>query len=202
MTFTQNFRTSPVKRGVWVLENILGTVPPEPPPNVPALEDTTGGEVVIKTLRDQMTLHRADPTCASCHRMMDPIGFVLENFDADGSWRVAEGHPRKGDGLAVPLDTQVELWDGTEANSVADLRNTLKSYAPQFARFMTEKLLSYAMGRGTEYYDMPVVRRIVKDSEASQYRFSDVLLNIVLSEPFQMRVKEVPDAAQATASIQ
>ena len=202
MTFTQNFRTSPVKRGVWVLENILGTVPPEPPPNVPALEDTTGGEVVIKTLRDQMTLHRADPTCASCHSMMDPIGFVLENFDADGSWRVAEGHPRKGDGLAVPLDTQVELWDGTEANSVADLRNTLKSYAPQFARFMTEKLLSYAMGRGTEYYDMPVVRRIVKDSEASQYRFSDVLLNIVLSEPFQMRVKEVPDAAQATASIQ
>lgn len=195
-TYTQNFRTSPVKRGVWVLENILGTVPPEPPPNVPALEDTTGGEVVIKTLRDQMTLHRADPTCASCHRMMDPIGFSLENFDADGSWRLAEGHPRKGDGLAVPLDTKVDLWDGTQANGVADLRNNLKYYSPQFARFMTEKLLSYAMGRGTEYFDMPVVRRIVNQSAATNYRFSDILMNIVKSEPFQMRVKETAVVAQ------
>lgn len=189
-TFTENFRTSPVKRGVWVLENILGTVPPEPPPNVPALEDTTGGEVAIRTLRDQLTLHRADPVCASCHKIMDPIGFSLENFDADGSWRKMEGHPRKGDGLAVPLDTKVELWDGTEANGVADLRNNLKYYSPQFVRFMTEKLLAYATGRGTEYFDMPVVRRIVNDSAASNYRFSDIVLNIVKSEPFRMRVKE------------
>ena len=190
-TFTENFRTSPVKRGVWVIENILGTVPPEPPPNVPALEDTKGNErVVIKTLRDQLTLHRADPTCASCHKIMDPIGFALENFDADGSWRTTDGHPRKGDGLAVPLDTRVELWDGTEINGVSELRERLKYYSPQFARFMTEKLLSYALGRGVEYYDMPVIRRIVNDSEASNYRFSDILMNIVMSEPFQMRVKE------------
>lgn len=190
-TFTENFRTSPVKRGVWVIENILGTVPPEPPPNVPALEETQGnGEVAIRTLRDQLTLHRADPTCASCHRIMDPIGFSLENFDADGSWRVNDGHPRKGDGLAVPLDTKVELWDGTPANGVADLRENLKYYSPQFARFMTEKLLSYALGRGVEYTDMPVIRRIVNDAEDSNYRFSDILLNIVMSEPFQMRVKE------------
>ena len=190
-TFTENFRTSPVKRGVWVIENILGTVPPEPPPNVPALEDTQGtSETVIRTLRDQLTLHRADPTCASCHRIMDPIGFALENFDADGSWRVNDGHPRKRDGLAMPLDTSVELWDGTPVNGVSELRERLKYYSPQFARFMTEKLLSYAVGRGVEYFDMPVVRRIVNASEASNYRFSDILMNIVMSEPFQMRVKE------------
>jgi hypothetical protein len=201
-TFTENFRTSPVKRGVWVIENILGTVPPEPPPNVPALEDTKGnGEVVIKTLRDQLTLHRADPGCASCHRIMDPIGFSLENFDADGSWRIAEGHPRKGDGSAVPLDTKVELWDGTPANGVRDLRENLKYYSPQFARFMTEKLLSYALGRGVEYFDMPVIRRIVHDSEDTNYRFSDILLNIVMSEPFQMRVKEGEEQAAQTAGL-
>jgi mono/diheme cytochrome c family protein len=190
-TFTENFRTSPVKRGVWVIENILGTVPPEPPPNVPALEETDGGgQVVIRTLREQLTLHRADPTCATCHRIMDPIGFALENFNADGSWRTVEGHPRKGDGLSVPLDTNVELWDGTVISGVAGLRENLKRYSPQFARFMTEKLLSYAMGRGVEYFDMPVVRRIVTDAQASDYRFSDLVLNIVKSEPFQMRVKE------------
>jgi len=189
-TFTENFRTSPVKRGVWVLENILGTVPPEPPPNVPPLEDTKGGEQALRTLRDQLTLHRANPSCATCHRVMDPIGFALESFDADGSWRTVEGHPRKGDGLAVPLDTKVELWDGTPAEGVADLRENLKYYSPQFARFMTEKLLSYAMGRGVEYFDMPVVRRIVTQAEDSNYRFSDLLMNIVKSEPFQMRVKE------------
>jgi mono/diheme cytochrome c family protein len=190
-TFTENFRTSPVKRGVWVIENILGTVPPEPPPNVPALEETQGdGEVAIRTLRDQLTLHRADPVCATCHRIMDPIGFALESFNADGSWRTHEGHPRKGDGLAVPLDTTVELWDGTKVDGVAGLREALKEYSPQFARFMTEKLLTYALGRGVEYFDMPVVRRIVNDSAESNYKFSDILLNIVFSEPFQMRVKE------------
>jgi hypothetical protein len=190
-TFSENFRTSPVKRGVWVIENILGTVPPEPPPNVPALELTTGGEtVVIKTLRDQLTLHRADPACATCHRIMDPIGFALESFNADGSWRTHEGHPRKGDGQAVPLDTTVELWDGTAVTGVDGLRDNLKRYSPQFARFLTEKLLSFAMGRGVEYFDMPVVRQIVNESEDSNYRFSDILMNIVKSEPFQMRVKE------------
>jgi hypothetical protein len=204
-TFTENFRTSPVKRGIWVLENILGTVPPEMPANVPALEDTKGGgDVVIKTLRDQMTLHRKDPACAACHRIMDPIGFSLENFNADGSWRLVDGHPRKGDGSAAPIDTKVELWDGTQANGVADLRENLKYYSPQFARFMTEKLLSYALGRGTEYYDMPVVRRIVADSVDTNYRFSDIVMNIVMSEPFRMRVKEgdTPAAGQATASRQ
>lgn len=190
-TFTENFRTSPVKRGVWVIENILGTVPPEPPPNVPALEETQGGEdSVIRSLREQLTMHRADPGCASCHRIMDPIGFALESFDADGSWRTVEGHPRKGDGTATPLDTRVELWDGVMIDGLTGLRENLKYYSPQFARFMTEKLLSYATGRGVEYFDMPVIRRIVNDSEGDNYRFSDIVLNIVKSEPFRMRVKE------------
>jgi hypothetical protein len=190
-TFTENFRTSPVKRGVWVVENILGTVPPEPPPNVPALEETTGeGAAPMRSLRDQMTRHRAEQPCASCHRIMDPIGFALENFDADGSWRTAEGHPRKGDGSAVPLDTAVELWDGTAVNGVNELRDRLAYYSPQFARFMTEKLLSFALGRGTEYFDMPAVRQIVNETADSRHRFSDIVLHIVNSDPFRMRVKE------------
>ena len=201
-TFTENFRTSPVKRGVWVIENILGTVPPEPPPNVPALELTTGGgEVVINTLRDQLTLHRADPNCATCHKIMDPIGFALENFNADGSWRTVEGHPRKGDGSSVALDTTVELWDGTPVSGVADLREALKKYSPQFARFMTEKLLSYAMGRGVEYFDMPVVRSIVNDAENDNYRFSTLVMNIVKSEPFQMRTKELPETTVGQVDV-
>ena len=199
ITVTENFRTSPVKRGLWVLENILGSVPPEPPPNVPALELTTGGEVVIKSLRDQLTLHRADPNCAACHKMMDPIGFALENFNADGSWRTVEGHPRKNDSVSAPLDTSSVLWDGTEVNGVRDLRENLKRYSPQFARFMTEKLLSFAMGRGVEYFDMPVVRSIVNKAEPNNYRFSALVMNIVESEPFQMRTKELPENAVAQA---
>lgn len=197
-TFTENFRTSPVKRGVWVVENILGTVPPEPPPNVPALEETTSeGAAPLRTLRDQMTRHRAEQPCSSCHRIMDPIGFALENFDADGSWRTLEGHPRKGDGSAVPLDTVVELWDGTRVNGVNELREHLTLYSPQFARFMTEKLLSYALGRGTEYFDMPAVRRIVNETAGSRHRFSDIVLQIVNSDPFRMRVKEGDAQTQA-----
>ncbi len=193
VSFTENFRTSPVKRGVWVLENILGNAPPEPPPNVPALEETEDS-AAIRTLRDQLTMHRADPACAACHKVMDPIGFVLENFDADGSWRTHEGHPRKGDGSAVPLDTTVELWDGTVVHDVSGLRNTLLRYSPQFARFMTEKLMTYGLGRGVEYSDMPVIRAIVREAEADNYKFSSLVLNIVNSAPFRMRVKEDDDS--------
>ena len=107
VTRTQNFRTSPVKRGVWVLENILGTPPPEPPPNVPPLEDSAGGEGKVLTLREQMTIHRRNPTCAGCHKIMDPIGFALDNLDADGKWRAKQG----GEG-GVPIDAAVDLFDG------------------------------------------------------------------------------------------
>ncbi|MDT8399719.1 MAG: DUF1592 domain-containing protein [Pseudomonadales bacterium] len=189
ITFTENFRTSPVKRGIWVIENILGTVPPEMPANVPPLEETAVS-ATVRTLREQLTLHRADPACATCHKIMDPIGFALENFAADGAWRTTDGHPRKGDGSAVPLDTKVELWDGTEVDGVIGLRENLLKYSPQFVRFMVEKLMTYGLGRGTEYYDMPVIRSIVKKAESDNYKFSSLILNIVDSEPFRMRVKQ------------
>jgi len=183
----QNFRTSPVKRGVWVLENILGTPPPEPPPNVPPLEDTKGDGKVL-TLREQMTMHRKNEPCASCHKLMDPIGFALENFDADGSYRTKQG----GEG-GVPLDTSAVLWDGTKVNGPVELRQALLHYSPQFVRMVTEKLMTFALGRGVEYEDMPVIRSIVNDAEKQDYRFQSILMGIIKSQPFQMRTKQVEE---------
>jgi hypothetical protein len=184
LTWVQNFRTSPVKRGVWVLENILGTPPPEPPPNVPPLEDSKGGPEKILTLREQMTMHRKNEPCASCHKLMDPIGFALENFDADASWRTKQG----GDG-GVPIDASAELWDGTKVNGPVELRQALLRYSPQFVRMITEKLMTYGLGRGVEYYDMPVIRSIVRDAAKNDYKFSSLLLGVIKSPPFQMRTK-------------
>jgi mono/diheme cytochrome c family protein len=184
VTWTQNFRTSPVKRGVWVLENILGTPPPEPPPNVPPLEDSSAGSQKVLTLRDQMTLHRKNPPCAGCHKIMDPIGFALDNFDADGKWRTKQG----GDG-GTPIDASVTLFDGQHADGPAGLRQALLRYSPQFARMFTEKMMTYALGRGVEYTDMPVLRSIVRDAARDNNRFSAIVLGIVKSPQFQMRVK-------------
>jgi hypothetical protein len=184
ITFQQNFRTSPVKRGVWVLENLLGTPAPEPPPNVPTLEASTAGTTKVLTLREQMDLHRGQEPCASCHKLMDPIGFALENFDADGSWRTKQG----GDG-GVPLDVAVELWDGTKANGPVELRKALLQYSPAFVRMITEKMMTFALGRGIEYYDMPVVRAIVRDADKQNSRFSSIVMGIIKSAPFQMRTK-------------
>jgi hypothetical protein len=189
VTWVQNFRTSPVKRGVWVLENILGTPPPEPPPNVPPLEDAAGGAGKTLTLREQMTLHRKNEPCASCHKIMDPIGFALENFDADAKWRTKHG----GNG-GTPIDTSVELWDGTKVNGPIELRQALLRYSPQFVRMITEKMMTFALGRGTEYYDLPVIRSIVRDAEKSNYRFTSIVLGIVNSPPFQMRTKVEEEA--------
>jgi hypothetical protein len=184
VTWVQNFRTSPVKRGVWVLENILGTPPPEPPPNVPPLEDSAAGSGKVLTLRDQMTIHRKNEPCASCHRLMDPIGFALENFDADAKWRTHHG----GDG-GIPIDSSVELWDGTKVHGAVELRQALLRYSPQFLRMFTEKMMTFALGRGVEYSDMPVIRSIVRDSAETNYRFTSIVLGIVKSAPFQMRTK-------------
>jgi hypothetical protein len=184
VTWTQNFRTSPVKRGVWVLENILGTPPPEPPPNVPALEDTAAGSKKVLTLREQMTLHRANPTCAGCHKIMDPIGFALDNFDADGKWRAKQG----GEG-GTPIDAAVELYDGQKVNGPVGLRQALLRYSPQFVAMMTEKLMTFGLGRGVEYTDMPTVRAIVSDVAGNNHRFSAIVLGVVGSPQFQMRVK-------------
>jgi len=190
VTWVQNFRTSPVKRGVWVLENILGTPPPEPPPNVPPLEDSVAGAERILTLREQMTIHRKNEPCASCHKLMDPIGFALENFDADAKWRTKQG----GDG-GVPIDVTSELWDGTKVNGPSELRQHLLYYSPQFVRMITEKMMTYALGRGVEYYDMPVIRAIVHDAEKNNNRFSSVLMGVIRSQPFQMRTKVAENAA-------
>lgn len=184
LAWQQNFRTSPVKRGVWVLENILGTPPPEPPPNVPPLEDSNGDSKVM-TLREQMTLHRKNEPCAGCHKLMDPIGFALENFDADGSWRTMQG----GQG-GVPIDASSVIWDGTKVNGPAELRQALLRYSPQFVRTITEKLMTFALGRGVEYEDMPVVRSIVRDAHRDNDRFLAILMGIVKSGPFQTRVKQ------------
>ena len=190
LTWVQNFRTSPVKRGVWVLENILGTPPPEPPPNVPPLEDTKGGDNKIMTLREQMTMHRKMEPCASCHKLMDPIGFALENFDADAKYRTKQG----GDG-GVPLDTSAVLWDGTKINGPVELRQALLRYSPQFVRMITEKLMTFGLGRGVEYEDMPVIRSIVRDADKNDDRFLSILMGIIKSAPFQMRTKEAEQRA-------
>jgi hypothetical protein len=184
VTWTQNFRSSPVKRGVWVLENILGTPPPEPPANVPALEETKSSSGKALTLREQMTLHRASPQCAGCHAIMDPIGFALENFDADASWRTKQG----GEG-GVPIDVKVKLFDGQQVEGPAGLRSALMRYSPQFVRMFTEKLMTYAVGRGMEYTDMPTIRAITRDATQDDHRFSALVLGVVRSPQFQMRVK-------------
>jgi hypothetical protein len=175
---------------VWVLENILGTPPPEPPPNVPPLEDSVGGAGKVLTLREQMTLHRKNEPCASCHKLMDPIGFALENFDADAKWRTKHG----GEG-GVQIDATVDLWDGTRVTGPSELRQRLLYYSPQFVRMMTEKMMTFGIGRGVEYYDMPVIRSIVKDSEKGNYKFSTLVMGIVKSAPFQTRVKQAADNA-------
>jgi hypothetical protein len=184
VTWTQNFRSSPVKRGVWVLENILGTPPPEPPPNVPALEDTKSDDGKVLTLREQMTRHRASPTCAGCHKIMDPIGFALENFDADASWRLKQG----GAG-GTPIDVKVKLFDGQDVDGPVGLRTALLRYSPQFVRMFVEKMMTYAVGRGVEYSDMPTIRAIARDAGKDDNRFSAIVLGVVRSPQFQMRAK-------------
>jgi hypothetical protein len=171
-------RTAPVLRGKWVLENVLGTPPPPPLPNVPPLEGST--EEAPKTLRERMERHRASPTCAGCHKLMDPIGFSLENFDAIGAWRTREG--------GVPLNASGQLADGTAIDGVVALRNAILARPDVFVRTLTEKLMTYALGRGLQYYDMPVVRDIVRKAERQDYRFSGIIMGIVNSPAFQMRV--------------
>jgi Protein of unknown function (DUF1592)/Protein of unknown function (DUF1588)/Protein of unknown function (DUF1585)/Protein of unknown function (DUF1587)/Protein of unknown function (DUF1595) len=174
-------RTSPVARGKWILENILGAPPPNPPANVPPLKETAKGSIENLSLRKRMEQHRTNPVCAGCHRIMDPIGFSLENFDAVGKWRTKDG--------ADAIDASGELTDGTKVDGPASLRQALMHYSDQFVRTMTERLLTYALGRGVQYYDMPVVRRIVREAAGDHYRFSSVVLGIVKSAPFQMRTK-------------
>jgi hypothetical protein len=174
--------TSPVRRGKWILENILGSPPPPPPPDVPALKEPAPG-AAPRTMREQMEQHREIPGCASCHKTMDPLGFALENFDVDGTWRT------KNVGGFV-LDTSDVLPDGTRIDGVAGLRQALLARPEVFVQTLSEKLLVYALGRGLTPEDMPAVRAVVRDARAQDYRFSSLVMSIVSSVPFQMRVAE------------
>jgi hypothetical protein len=178
-------RTSPVARGKWFLQTFLGVSPPDPPPDVDTSlkekpNDPTGN-IKTPTMRQTMEAHRANPTCAQCHRIFEPLGFALENFDAVGAWRTQDE--------GVPVDATGVIVDGTKVNGPASLRDVLVRYSDQFVRVVTEKLLIYALGRGVEYQDMPMVRSIVRDAAASQYKFSSIVLGIVKSAPFQMNQK-------------
>jgi hypothetical protein len=172
-------RTSPVKRGKWLLENLLGSPPPPPPPNVPELPETgeLGGAT---TLRERMELHVKNPGCASCHVKMDPLGFALEHFDAVGKWRtISEG--------GLPVDSHGTLPDGTVLAGAPGLRDELLGKEEEFVRTVIEKLLTYALGRGLEYYDQPAVRQIAREAAVDDYRWSSIILGIAKSTPFRMR---------------
>jgi hypothetical protein len=185
-------RTSPVLRGKWILENILGTPPPAPPPNVPALKESDEGGKVT-TVRERMEEHRRNPACATCHRVMDPLGFSLDNFDAIGQWRSKEA--------GLPIDASGQLADGTKVNGVVDLRRALLLHPERFVGTMTEKLMTYALGRGLEYYDMPVVRSIARDAARNDDRFSSLVIGIVKSTPFQMRRAREAETPPVTARL-
>ena len=173
-------RTSPVVRGKWILENILGTPPAPPPPDVPALKENQDGSKP-RTMRELMTEHRANPVCATCHKVMDPIGFAMERFDAVGAARLRDA--------GQLIDTSGDLADGTKVDGVVSLRQALLSRPEVFVGTMTEKMLTYALGRGIDYRDMPTVRAIVREAAANDYRFSSLVLGIAKSVPFQMRMK-------------
>jgi hypothetical protein len=180
LTMTSNAdRTSPVIRGKWVMEVLLGTPPPPPPPTAPGLEATSSirnGQLL--SVRERMEAHRANPACSSCHRLIDPIGLALEHFDVTGVWRIKDN--------GVPIDATTVLFDGTPLNGPASLREAMLKYADAFTGNLTENLLTYALGRRVEYYDMPTVRAIVRGAAREDLRFSSFVLGIVKSVPFQM----------------
>jgi hypothetical protein len=180
-------RTSPVLRGKWILENILGTPVPPPPFDVPPLKERTEGEKP-KTMREQMIEHRVNPVCASCHKVMDPIGFSLENFDAVGAWRGKEAD--------ADVDASGELADGTKVNGVVELREAIIKKPQNFVGTFTEKLMTYALGRGIDSRDMPAVRKIVRDAAKDNYRSSAIVMGIIRSLPFRYR-----DGFQITENV-
>jgi len=172
-------RTSPVMRGKWILENLIGTAAPTPPPDVPPLEEKP--TATAKSVRERIEQHRASPACAGCHKIMDPIGLAMENFDAVGRWRTID------EGLAI--DASGQLVDGTPLNGPASLRKALLDRQDVFVASLTEKLMMYGVGRETKYSDMPAVRSVMRDAAKNRYRFSDLILGVVKSAPFQMKVK-------------
>jgi hypothetical protein len=186
-------RTSPVIRGAWIVENLLGIPAPVPPPNVETTLEGDDGGAVASSVRERLEAHRANPTCASCHRIMDPIGFALENFDLIGAWRETDA--------GVPIDATGELVDGTYLDGPAALREALLGRSEAFVTTSTEKLMTYALGRAIEYYDMPTVRAIVRAAAEEDYRFSALVLGIVNSAPFRSKIKPDPNSAEFELTV-
>ena len=183
-------RTAPSLRGKWVLENLLGSPPPPPPADVPGLETEVGN--APQTIRERLQMHRGSPACAGCHQLIDPLGFAMENFDAIGAWRELDA--------GRPVDAQGQLMDGTAVDGAAQLRAALMSDPRVFASTVTEKLLIYALGRGLQHYDMPVVRELLDEAHDSRYRFSDIVLGIVNSVPFRQRTGSAAVMGDGTGS--
>jgi hypothetical protein len=181
-------RTSPVLRGSYILENLLGTPPAPPPPNVEAFKENKEGEKPL-TIRQIMEEHRTNPTCNACHGVMDPLGFSLENFDTIGTYRAMDRSTR------TKIDTSGKLVDGTAVNGPADLRKTLLAQPDQFVQTLTEKLTIYALGRSLDAHDMPSVRKVVRDSQATRYKFSSIVMGIVNAPAFRSSIVEKPVAA-------
>jgi hypothetical protein len=177
-------RTSPTQRGLWVLNNLLGAPPPPPPPNAPSLPEDNTEHGASASMRERMERHRSNPVCASCHARMDPLGFALENFDGIGTWRAAEGK--------TPIDASGMLPDGSRFQGAAGLRSLLLGRREEFVQTVAEKLLTYALGRGVEYYDAPSVRKIARDAAAHDDRWSSLIVGIVDSTPFQTRRSREP----------
>jgi len=192
LTLTSNAdRTSAVSRGKWILTNLLGMAPSPPPANVPPLK-TNAERTRPLTMREQMEEHRANPVCASCHKLMDPLGFMLENFDAVGAWRTVDA--------GAPIDASGQFLDGTQVSGVVGLRQAVLRHPEAFVGTLSEKLLMYGVGRGLESTDMPVVRKIVRDAAAQDYRMGSIILGIVKSAPFQMRMTAPEKPAGTLAS--
>jgi hypothetical protein len=183
-----------VKRGYWVLASILGVEPPPPPPNVPIVQPAiagSGGNADVPSLREWMEDHRTNPACAGCHKIMDPIGFALESFDATGRFRTEEN--------GKALETASVLFDGMPVNSAADLKQFLLNYRESVARNVVERMMTYAIGRGMEYQDMPQVRLVQADARADDYRFQSLISAVVQSEMF-LHNEKIADPAVASAA--
>jgi hypothetical protein len=176
-------RTSPVLRGSWILETLLGSPAPVPPPDVETTLEGDDGALVMLTVRERLEAHRENPVCASCHAIMDPLGFSLENFDLIGAWRDTDG--------GQPIDTHATLTDGTFVDGPTALREALLSRSEVFATTTAENLLTYALGRGIEHYDMPAIRAIVRQAEAEEFRFSALVLGVAASQAFGTRTAGV-----------
>jgi hypothetical protein len=179
-------RTSPVLRGKWVLDNILGTPPPQPPPDVPNLTER-GENGRPASVRERLEAHRSNPGCAACHAPMDPLGFALENFDAIGKWRTKSE-------AGTPVDASAALVGSSPFQGPEGLRALLLDRREQFVGTVIEKMLAYALGRGLDYYDLPAVRKIRRESSSGDYRWSSIISGIVRSTPFQMRMTRAPDS--------